>query len=74
MDDFENFIDSLDNDYNSEDVTFTGFVYKINTPQFNVVKRSVHAKNTGYMQEIVEHRGQNYYVPKNDHCFLKYKN
>ena len=40
MDDFESFINAIDVDNDSEDVTFTGYVYKLNTPQFNFVKRS----------------------------------
>ena len=37
-DDFQNYVNAIDVDYDSKDVTFTGYVYKINTPQFNVVK------------------------------------
>ena len=61
--DFESYINAIDIDYDSEDVTLTGYVYKLVTPQFNVVKRSVYAKGTNYMQEIVECRGQNCYIP-----------
>ena len=46
MDNFESYINAIDVDYDSEDVTFTGYVYKLNTPQFNVVKRSAYAKGT----------------------------
>ena len=31
MDDFENYINAIDVDYDSEDVTFTGYVNKLNT-------------------------------------------
>ena len=46
MNDFESYINALDIDYDSEDVAFTGYIYKLNTPQFNVVKRSVYGKGT----------------------------
>ena len=59
MDDFERYINAIDMNYDSEDVTFTGYVYIINTPQFNVVRRSAYGKGTNYMQEIVEYHGQN---------------
>ena len=59
MDDFERYINAIDIDYDSEDVTFTGYLYKLDTPQFNVVKRSAYGKGTNYMQEIVEYHGQN---------------
>ena len=59
MDDFERYIDAIDVDYDSEDVTFTGYNYKLDTPQFKVVKRSAYGKGTNYLQEIVEYHGQN---------------
>ena len=40
MDDFKSYMNAIDVDSDSEDVTFTGYVYEVNTPQFNVVKRS----------------------------------
>ena len=33
MDDFESYINAIDVDDDSTDVTFTGFVHKLNTPQ-----------------------------------------
>ena len=71
MNDFERYINAIDVDYHSEDVTFTGYVYKLNTPQFNVVRRSDHGKGTDYMQEIVEYRVQNCYTPTSGMCFEK---
>ena len=53
-DDFENYLNAIDVDYDSGDVTFTCYVFKLKTPQFNVVKRSAYAKGTIYMQEIFE--------------------
>ena len=41
MDDYEGYLSAIDIDYDSEDVTFTGCVCKLNTPQFKVVNRSV---------------------------------
>ena len=61
----------MDIDYDREDVTFTGCVYNLDTPHFNVVKRSVYAKGTNYMQEIVEYHGQNCYIPTSGMCFIK---
>ena len=71
MDDFERYINAIDIDYDSEDVTFTGYVYKLNTPHFKVVKRSAYGKGTNYMQEIVEYHGQNCYIPSSGMCFMK---
>ena len=74
MDDFERYKNAIDIDYDSEDVTFTGYVYKINTPQFNVVTRSAYGRGTKYLQEIVEYHGQNCYTPNSGMCFVKCMN
>ena len=71
MDDFERYINAIDIDYDSEDVIFTGYVYKLDTPQFQVVKRSAYGKGTSHMQEIVEYHGQNCYIPTSGMCFIK---
>ena len=71
MDDFQNYINAIDVYYDSEDVTFTGYVYKLNTPHFKVVKRSAYGRGTNYMQEIVEYHGQNCYIPTSGMCFIK---
>ena len=59
MDDFESYINAIDTEYDSEDVTFTGYVNKLKTPQFKIVKRSAYGKGSNYMQEIVEYHVQN---------------
>ena len=72
MDDFESYINAIGIDFDSEDVTFTCYLYKLNTPQLKVVKRSAYGKGTNYMQEIAEYYGQNVYVPTSGMCFMKY--
>ena len=52
-------------------ITFNGYVYKLNTPQFKVVKGSAYGKGTNYSQEIVEYHGQNCFIPTSSHCFIK---
>ena len=69
MDDFERYINAIDIDYDSEDVIFSGYVYKLDTPQFKVVKRSAYGKGTNHMQEIVEYCGRNCYIPTSE-CIL----
>ena len=71
MDDFGRYINAIDIDYDSEDVIFTGYVYKLDTPQFKVVKRSAYGKGTNHMQELVEYYGQNCYIPTSGMCFIK---
>ena len=71
MDDFEKYINAIDVDYDSEDFIFTGYVYKLDTPQFKVVKRIAYGKGSNYMQEIVEYDLQNCYIPTSGMCFIK---
>ena len=71
MDAFESYINAIDVDYDSEDVTYTGYVYKLNTPQFKFVKRSAYGKGTNYMQKTVEYHGQNCYIPSSGMYFIK---
>ena len=37
---YEAYINSIDEGYDAKNVTFNGYIYKINTPQFNLVIRS----------------------------------
>ena len=46
MDAFESYINAIHNNYDFKDVTFTGYVSKLNTPQFKVAKLSAYAKGT----------------------------
>ena len=71
MNDFEKYINAIDNDYDSEDVTFTGYLYKLDIPHFKVVKRSTYGRGTNYMQEILEYHGRNCYIPTSGMCFIK---
>ena len=73
MDDSESYINAIDIDYDSEDVTFTGYNYELNTLQINVVRRSAYGRGTIYMQEIIEYHGQNCYIPTSGMCFIKCK-
>ena len=71
MVDFESYINAIDIDYDSEDVVFTDYKYKLNTPHFKVVKRIRYGRGTNYMQEIVEYHGQNCYIPTSGMRFIK---
>ena len=71
VDDFESFESAINFDYDSEDVIFFGYVYKLKTPQFKVVKRSAYANCIDYKRKIVEYHGQNVYIPTSVFCFIK---
>ena len=71
MDDFECYINAIDIDYDYEHVTFTGYVYTLDTSQFRIVKRSAYGEGINYMQELVEYHGQNCSIPNSGRCFIK---
>ena len=72
VDDFENYINAIDNGgYDSEDVIFTGWLYKLNTPEFKKLSRSQYGKGTDFKQDIVEYIGNNCYIPTSGNCFIK---
>ena len=53
--DFETFVNAIGNGgYDSEVVIFTGWLYKLNTPEFNEVNRSQYGRGTIFKPEIVE--------------------
>ena len=55
--DYEAYINAIDQDYESEDSIFKGYLYKIDTPQFNLVHRSQYGNVCDFKHEIIEYRG-----------------
>ena len=54
---FESYINAIDQDYESEDAILNGYIVKINTPQFNLVKGSQCCFGCDFKHEFVEFRG-----------------
>ena len=71
MDDFEAYINSIDEDYDAEDAIFNGHYYKINTQQFNKVNRSQYGNGCDFKHEIIEYRGNSCFIPTKGYCFIK---
>ena len=71
MDDFEAYINSIDQEYDSEDSIFNGYIYKIDTPQFNKVIRSQFGNGCSFDKIIVEYRENNCFIPTKGYCFIK---
>ena len=69
MDDFETYKNAIDVDYDSEDVSFTGNLYKLNKPQFNTLNRSQYEKGTDFKQNIVEYTSNKCYIPTSGNFF-----
>ena len=53
------YINAIDDGYDSEDVIFAGWLYKLNTPEFNKIDRSQFGRGTDFKQDIVDYRGNN---------------
>ena len=71
MDDFEAYINSIDEGYDAEGAIFNGHIYKIITPQFNKVNRSQYGNGCSFDKIIVEYRGNNCFIPTKGYCFVK---
>ena len=71
MDDFESYINSIDEGYDADDCTFNGYVYKIETPQFIKVNRSQYGNGCSFDKIIIEYLGNNCYIPTKGFCFIK---
>ena len=59
--DYEAYINSIDG----------GYIYKINTPQFNLVSRSQYGNGCDFKHEIIKYRGNNCFIPTKGYCFVK---
>ena len=71
VDDFQSYINAIDNSgYDSEDVIFKGWLYKLNTLEFKKVNRSQNGRGTDFKQDIVEFRCNNCYIPTSGNCFI----
>ena len=49
---FEHDINAIDKVYDADDAIFDGSIYKSNTPQFNLVKRSQYGIGCGFKQQV----------------------
>ena len=70
-DDFERYINSIDEGYDADDCIFNGYIYKLITPQFNKVNRSQYGNGCNFDKIIVRYQGNNCYIPTKGYCFVK---
>ena len=68
---YEAYIKAIDQDYDAEDAIFNGYIYKLNTPQFNRVNRSQYGNGCTFDKIIIEYRGNNCLIPTKGYCFVK---
>ena len=72
--DYEFYFNAIDQDYESEDASFIGSLYKANTPHFNVVNRSQCCNGCDFKHQSIEFHGNNCFILKNSYCFDRYIN
>ena len=73
MDNFETYINSIDQDYDSEDAILNGYSYKIDTPHYKKVNRSQFGNGCDIKHETIKYRGNNCFIPTKGYCFVKCK-
>ena len=69
--DYEAFIKKIDQDNESDDAIFNGYIYKIATPQLNKVNRSQYGNGCDFNDKIIEYRVNNCCIPTKGYCFIK---
>ena len=74
IDEYEAYINSVDEDYDLEKSISCGYFYRINTPQFNKVNRSQYGTGCDFKHEVVEYPGNNCFIPTKGYCFVKCNN
>ena len=64
--DYEAYNNAINQEYESEESIFNAYIYKINTPQFNIVFRSQYGIGCDFTHEIIENPGNNCFIPTKD--------
>ena len=68
---YEPYKNAIDEEYDADDAIFNGHTYKIETPDFNVVSRSRYGNGCDFKHQIIEYKGNNFYIPSEGYCFSK---
>ena len=71
IDEFENYINSIDEGYDADDCIFNGYIYKTNSPQFIKINRSQYGNGCSFDKKINEYQGNNCIIPTKGYCFIK---
>ena len=69
--DYEANFNSIDEGYDADDAIFNGYIYKIDTLQFNLVNRGQCGNGCDLKHEFIEYRGNYCFIPTNGYCFVK---
>ena len=69
--DFETYINDIDEEYEGDDSIFVGDIYMLNNPEFRQINRAEFGRGTDFLKDIIEVKGINCYIPSSGYCFLK---
>ena len=61
----------FDQDYESENAIPNGFIFEVNTPQFNLVHRSKFGNGCDFKHQTCEVSGNNCFIANNSYCLIK---
>ena len=70
VNDYEPYFNAIGQDYESQDTIFNGYIYKLNTLLFNLVKRSK-CNGCDFKHEVFGFQGVNCFIPTKGYCFVK---
>ena len=62
---------SIDMDYDADDTSFTVYIYKLITTEFNKIERSEYRKRNNFRLDVVEVIDYIGYTPTSGYCFTK---
>ena len=71
IDDYETYINAIDEGYDAEGAIFKGYVYKINSPQFNKINKGQYGNGCDFKHEVIEYPGKYCFIPTKGYCFVK---
>ena len=71
LEDYEAYINAIDEGYDAEDSIFNGYIYKIKTPHFNLVNKFHYGNGYVFKHEIIEYQGRHCFIPTKGYCFVK---
>ena len=71
INDYESYINPIDQDYETEDDIFKDYIYKLNTHQFNLVKRTQYGNGCDFKHQNIGYGGNICFIPSNSCCFVK---
>ena len=69
--DYEHYINAFDGEFDAEGAFFNGYIFKVNTPQFNLVNRCQYGNGCGFNHRIIEYQGSNCFIPTKGYCSVK---